>query len=249
MNKLRAIIVDDELHCIETLSWHLEKACPEVEIIESCDSPEKGIEAIQKYAPDLLFLDIDMPGMTGFDLLGKLSDRSFEVIFTTAHDQFAVKAIKVSALDYLIKPVDKDELKIAVQKAIEKKQEGQKSVDPIEHLLQQIQQNKLSNRVVFPTMEGLEFVDTNDIVRCESESNYTTVFLKSNNKLVISKTLKDIEELLSQDTFFRVHNSHLVNLNYVKKYVKGDGGHLIMEDGAIVSVSRSRKQELLNYIK
>lgn len=247
MDKLKTIIIDDELHCTETLTWQLKKYCPEVDLVATCSTPEKGIETITEISPDLIFLDIDMPRISGFDLLASLNQITFGIIFTTAYDQFAVQAFKVSAIDYLIKPVDDDELKVAVHKAVQQK--GQNIIDPIEHLLEQIQQKKISKRVVFPTIDGLEFVNTEDIVHCESDSNYTTVHFADQSKMVISKTLKDIQEILVDEMFFRVHNSHLVNMNYVKKYLKGDGGHLIMSNDVMVPVSRSRKQDLLNFIK
>ena len=247
MDKLKAIIIDDETHCIKTLQWQLEQFCQNVDLISTFDAPENGLTFLKDNPVDLVFLDIDMPGMNGFELLEQLDQPNFDVIFTTAHDQFALKAIKISALDYLIKPIDEEELMNSVAKAMEKVKPS--TADSISLLLDQIQQKSLSDRIYLPTMNGLEFVDTEQIDRCESDSNYTTVFLNDGNKITVSKTLKEIEEMLKEERFFRVHNSHIVNLKKVGKYVKGDGGHLVMQSGEIVPVSRSRKQALLDYLK
>src|SRR5690606_27364366 len=196
--------------------------------------------------PDLVFLDIEMPFMNGFDLLNQLDEINFSLIFTTAYDQFAVKAFKVSALDYLVKPVEDEDLIQAVQKAISNKRTTEDVA--VKHLLKQVTERKLSDRIFVPTSNGLEFVESEQIVHCESDSNYTTIFLEGGAKMLISRTLKDIEDMLTADYFFRVHNSHLVNLKYVKKYVRGDGGHLELKDGSIIGVSRARKQALLDYL-
>lgn len=243
---LRAIIIDDEQHCIDTLVWQINTYCRDIQLLESFSEPQEGLKYIENNSIDILFLDVDMPKMNGFQLLEKVQRITFDVIFTTAHDKFAVKAIKISALDYLIKPVDEDELTAAIDKA--KSKQTRNAVPSIEHLLGQIQKNALSDRIYLPTLSGLEFIDTARISRCESDSNYTTVFMDQ-SKITVSKTLKEIEEMLPDKHFFRVHNSHLVNLKKVAKYVKGDGGHLVMRSGEIIPVSRARKQTLLDYLK
>jgi two-component system LytT family response regulator len=247
MDKLSAVIIDDEAHCIKTLKWQLETYCPNIELKETFTSAKEGLDFLLTKTVDIVFLDIDMPVMNGFELLEKIVHPKFEVIFTTAHDQFALKAIKISALDYLIKPIDEEELVAAITKAQEKNQAS--SLDSISHLLGQIQQKSLSDRIYLPTLNGLEFVDTELINRCESDSNYTTIYLDQNEKITVSKTLKEIEEMLKEEQFFRVHNSHIVNLKKVGKYVKGDGGHLVMQGGDVIPVSRSRKQVLLDFLK
>ena len=251
MSKLTALIIVDELHCIETLQWQLDRYCPEVELLGTYSSPVEGLKAIKDLQPDILFLDVEMPEMTGFEMLEAIPKIEFKVIFTTAHDKFAVDAFKVSALDYLIKPIDDDELMAAVGKAkgdtSNKANDAQ--ADTVRHLLNQIQDKKLSDRIYLPTMSGLEFVDTSTVLRCESDSNYTTLFIRDNEKITVSKTLKDIEEMLHDPQFFRVHNSHIVNLKEVDKYVKGDGGHLVLKDGSVIPVSRARKQVLLDYLQ
>lgn len=247
MNKLRAIIIDDEKHCAETLEWQLNNFCPNIELIGTFSSPTEGLSAINEQQPDLVFLDIEMPKMNGFQLLKSIEKVEFGVIFTTAFDQFAVQAFKVSAIDYLIKPIDDDELKIAVEKA--GNVPNKDSAVSIDFLLDQMQENKLSNRLFLPTLNGLEFIDKETVLRCESDSNYTTVYFKNNEKMVVSKTLKEFEDLLPESHFFRVHHSHIVNLLFVQKYVRGDGGHLLMKNGNIVPVSRARKHLLLEYLQ
>ena len=245
--KLKAIIVDDEQHCIDTLTWQIQEFCPAVEIIMALDSPVEAVDVIQQESPDLLFLDVEMPDMTGFELLNKVKSLNPKVIFTTAHDKFAVQAFKVSAVDYLVKPIDDDELQNAVKKV--QQQQSRDNEALFEHLLNQIQGQKIDNRIYLPTLDGLEFVDSENIIRCESDSNYTTFYLRDQQKIVVSKTLKEVEELLDKKRFFRVHHSHIVNLDEVQKYVKGDGGHLVMKNREIVPVSRRRKQELLSFLR
>lgn len=247
MNKLRAIIIDDEVHCAETLEWQLKNFCPTVELIGVYSSPTEGLGAIVSLKPDLVFLDIEMPKMNGFQLLKSLDKVEFGVIFTTAFDQFAVQAFKVSAIDYLVKPIDDDELISAIGKASKRTPEN--SAVSVDFLLEQLQENKLSNRLFLPTLNGLEFVNKETVLRCESDSNYTTVHFEKEDKMVISKTLKEFEDLLPENHFFRVHNSHIINLMHVQKYVRGDGGHLIMKNGDIVPVSRAKKHLLLEYLQ
>lgn len=244
---LKSIIIDDEQHCIDTLKWQLETYCPKVSLLAVFSNPKDGLAFIQANELDLLFIDVEMPEMNGFELLSQVEQPGFDIIFTTAYNKFAVQAIKISALDYLVKPIDEDELVEAIQKALNKKASDQ--TNAIELLLKQINQKSLSDRIYLPTMNGLEFVDTNQVLRCESDSNYTTVFIDGQKPITVSKTLKEVEEMLSIDQFFRVHNSHIVNLKFVSKYVKGDGGHLVMLNQEIIPVSRSKKQELLDFLK
>jgi two-component system LytT family response regulator len=242
---IRAVLVDDEIHCLETLAWQLKKFCPEVEVVGVCDTSEKALEILNKEQIDLAFLDIEMPYMNGFELLQQIDKISFEIIFTTAYDMFAVKAFKFSALDYLLKPIDKDELIQAVRKVKEKK--GQTLLpEQLSILFQNLNNQKQpSQKIALPTMNGLEFVIADDVIHCQSEGNYTHIFLKDNIKFLICRTLKETEELLSGHNFFRVHHSHSINLNHIKKYVKGDGGYVIMSNNTSINVSRSRKEELL----
>lgn len=246
MEKLKAILIDDEPECLRSMQHDLESHCPEVEIVASCISGKDGIKQINSLAPDVIFLDIDMPYINGFDLLEMVPNADFDVIFTTAHDQYAIKAFKISAADYLLKPIDPDELKAAVGKVSELRQNGHKNTQ-IEFLIQQIKDLESNNvrKIALPTFDGLEFITLDDIVYCQSDGAYSNVFFKDGNKLYISKTLRYLEDALCSFHFFRVHNSFIVNLNYIRKYSKSDGGALIMLNGERIRVSRSKKDELL----
>ena len=245
---IRAIIIDDEMHCIETLSILLSEYCTEVKVIGQYDSGEAGIEAIKKLKPDLVFLDVEMPRMNGFEMLEKFSEINFAVIFTTGYDQYAIKAFRFSALDYLLKPIEHEELKKAVQKVNQHLQHP--LPQQLEILLQKIHLQAPSlNNIALPTMEGLQMIPVDSILTCTSDRNYTIVLLKSKQKIVVSKILKEIEEMLSEFSFLRVHHSYIVNMNEISKYVKGEGGYLIMSDGSSIDVSRSRKEILLQKLQ
>ena len=241
---IRAIIVDDEPYCCDTLETMLEKYCPGIELVAACHSGEEAIEVINRHQPDLVFLDIEMPRMNGFDMLQKMGNIRFEIIFTTSFDQYALKAIRFSALDYLLKPIDKDDLQAAVQKVIQRTQKP--ITQQLQLLMQKLQQpTNPINKIALPTLEGLQMVQVESILYCESDSNYTTFFLKGKQKIIVSRTLKEMEELLADYSFARVHNSYLVNLAEVDKYVKGEGGYLVLNDGSSINVSASRKKLLM----
>lgn len=245
---IKAIIIDDEMHCQKTLSLLLKEYCTDVEVIAQCDSGESGIEAIKKLKPDLVFLDIEMPHMNGFEMLEKFSQISFALIFTTGYDQYAIKAFRFSALDYLLKPIDHEELKKAVERV--KGHLQHPLPQQLEILLQKIHSQSSSiNKIALPTMEGLQMIPVDSIISCESDRNYTSLLLKGKQKIIVSKILKDIEEMLEEYSFLRVHHSHIVNLNEISKYVKGEGGYLVMSDGSSVDVSRSRKEILLQKLQ
>ena len=241
---IKAMIIDDEAHCIQTLAMLLKEYCSEVKVIKQCAGSEEGLATIEELKPDLVFLDIEMPGMNGFELLEKVTDIDFEIIFTTSYDQYAIKAIRFSALDYLLKPVDPEELQRAVNRAGQRKQN--QFPQQFEILLQKLHQPVSPvQKIALPTMEGLQMIPVSSIISCASDSNYTLFFLKNTQKLVVSRPLKEMEELLEEYHFLRVHNSYLVNLNEIDKYVKGEGGYLVMTDGTYIDVSRSKKEVLL----
>jgi two-component system LytT family response regulator len=210
-----------------------------------CNAADQGIQAIHKYMPDVVFLDIEMPHMNGFDMLEQFDKLFFDVVFCTAYDQFAIKAFRYSALNYLLKPVDPDDLKETIRRLEEKK--SAPSQGQIELLLQNIRQTNKPGvqRIALTTGDGMIFVPTTDILYCEAESNYTAVVLEGGKKILVSKVLKEIDEALAGPDFFRIHNSFLININRIKKFVRGDGGYVVMEDGASVSISRSRRQEFM----
>ena len=244
---IKAILIDDEVHCLDTLNMLLSDHCPDVQVIEQCVLAKKGLEAIEKLKPDLVFLDIEMPVMNGFELLEQLSNISFPIIFTTSYDQYAIKAIRFSALDYLLKPIDPKELISAVKKVQEERHLPM--AEQFQILLNQIQgKGGGFSKIAVPTAEGFELIYAEQIIYCEANDNYTHFILKNKNKIIACRTLKEIEEQLQGFPFFvRVHNSYLVNLNEVTRYIRGEGGYLVMSDGTSVSVSRSRKEALLKH--
>jgi two-component system LytT family response regulator len=219
-----------------------------VELVKICHSGSAALIAIKELQPQLLFLDIEMPQMNGFELLEKIKDIQFELIFTTSYDQYAIKAIRFSALDYLLKPIDREDLQKAVLKVIQRVQYP--LPQQIEILLQRLQNpGQALNKIAIPTMEGLQMITIDTIVSCSSDSNYTNLALKNGQKVTASRTLKEIEGLLEDHSFLRVHHSNLVNLNEISKYVRGEGGYLIMSDGSAIDVSRSRKEMLLKKLQ
>lgn len=245
---ITATIVDDEPFCCESLATLLEKYCPEVKVLDICYSAADALQSIHQQKPQILFLDIEMPHMGGFELLEKIPSIDFELIFTTSYDQYAIKAIRFSALDYLLKPVDRDDLQKAVQKAVQR----MKSPLPqqLEILLHKLNHPTIPvNKIAIPTMEGLQMIFVESVISCASHSNYTTLFLKNKQNIIASRTLKEIEEMLEDYSFVRVHHSYLVNLNEVEKYIKGEGGYLLMSDGTTIDVSRSKKEILLKKLK
>ena len=240
---LKAIIVDDEPYCCETIATLLEES-RDVEIVSVCHNAADALAAIRKYSPDIVFLDVEMPKMNGFEMLEHLPQVNFEIIFTTSYDQYALKAIRFSAIDYLLKPVDEEELRTAIQKVIQRSQKP--ITQQLEILLQKIHQPSTPiNKIAMPTMEGLQMIPVDSIISCESDSNYTILQLKNSKKLIVSRTLKEIEELLEEHSFVRVHRCYLANMNEVEKYVKGEGGYLVMSDGTTIDVARNKKEVLL----
>ena len=242
---INAILIDDEEHCRESLSIQLARNCPDVNLLAACPSAAEGLKAIGQGRPDLVFLDVEMPRMNGFELLQQVTPIPFEVIFTTGYDAYAIKAIRFSALDYLLKPIDKDELIKAVAKVHAKP--APTINQQFDILLEKLGGDKpvRLQKIALPSLEGFELVQLEAILRCESDSNYTYVFLKNGRKILVARTLKEIEELLDGHSFLRVHHSHVVNLNEIERYVRGEGGYLIMSDNSSVTVSRSRKETLL----
>ena len=243
MSLFKVVIVEDEKKSREVLKNLLENYCPEINIVGIAESVPKGIEIINSVHPDIVFLDIEMQTSTGFDLLQSLDTLDFDVIFTTAYEQYALKAIKFSALDYLLKPIDINELKQAIHKLVKKRTKGENN-EQLVQLINNLAPSK-PHRIIISTSEDILFIEVNDIVRCEAQGAYTIFHLKDNSKLTASKNLKEYEMLLSEHNFFRIHNSHLVNINEVHKYIKSNGGYVEMKDGTKVSIAQNRKQEFL----
>ena len=245
---IKAIIVDDEPYSCESIVTLLELYCPDVQIIDTCCSGESALKSIKKHQPNLVFLDIEMPHMNGFEMLKRVKNINFQIIFTTSYDQYAIKAIRFSALDYLLKPIDREDLEVAVKKAGQRLQE--QTPQQLSILLQKLNGSSAhTQKIALSTVEGLQMIPVVSIIRCASDSNYTNFFIKQQKKIVVAKTLKEIEELLIDYSFLRVHHSHLVNINEIEKYIKGEGGYLIMSDGSSVDVSRSRKELLMQKLQ
>lgn len=243
---IRALIIDDEYHCVQRLQTLLNDNAGEIMCMEKhASSVEEGLAVIRSDSPDLVFLDVHLGSKTAFDLLEQLESKNFDIIFTTAFDQYAVRAFRFSALDYLLKPVDADDLKQALQKLTIKrdKNETASKLDTLMHNLRDIQGT--NKRLCVPVMNGFTFLQVSDIIRCQSNVNYTTFFLKNGRSLVVPRTLKEFEAMLSDYNFFRVHNSHLVNMACIKSYNKGKGGYITLLDDSVIDVSVRRKDEFL----
>lgn len=245
---LKALIIDDEKKARVNLKNLLNEYCPEVQLMELADSAQAGLKAIYKHQPDLIFLDIQMPAENGFDLLKKLSTINFEIIFTTAYNQYAIDAIKFSALDYLLKPINIPDLIKVVEKAKIKNQSKtiQQQIDTLLH--NQRTPDFSDKKITLPTMEGLVFEDVKNIIRCESDNSYTLFYLTDKKKYLVSRSIKECETLLNDYAFFRVHQSHLINLNHIKQYRKGRSGIIIMNDNTEVPVSVRNKDAFLKRI-
>ncbi len=245
---IRVVIIDDEENSRETLRGKLDLFCPEVEVAGEAGTVKDGLNAITKVNPDAVFLDIQLAGESGFDILEEIRDNDEihpEIIFVTAHNEFAIKAIKFSALDYLLKPIDPEELVKAVRKVEEAKGLPKKATN-INVLVENIRQASDSpKKIVVPTSDGMHVIKLSDIIRLESSSNYTTFHLNNQKSLLASKTLKEFDNMLSGYNFQRIHKSHLVNMNYLKRYVQTDGGYLILEDGSKIPVANRKKEQLL----
>lgn len=240
------IIIDDERHCIDHLSGLLSTYCGSmIRLAGSAGTVEDGWRTILELQPQLVFLDIQLKEETSFELLNRFPVIDFDIIFVTAYEKYAIRAFKFSAIDYLLKPVDPDDLRQAVSRLQQKrsKEEIAKRFETLSYNLRNAP--ALPRRISVPTMKGLEFLPVQDIIRCESHINYTSIFLMTGQKLTVARTLKEFEELLSEHNFFRVHNSHLINLAWIKSYNKGKGGSVSMTDNTEIEVSTRRKDELL----
>lgn len=244
---LTAIIIDDEENGRIALKQKLKDYCPTVKVIAEAENGLEGMEMIQQFQPQLVFLDIEMPGMDGFEMLINIPDKKFHLVFTTAYDQYAIKAIKYAAFDYLLKPIDIDELKETIER-LEYAPVPDVTIKKLETLEQNLLTKPFLNKIAVPTQEGLLFFDINHILRLEAQSNYTLIYFDDQPKMMASRTLKEFEEILPADTFFRIHNSHIINLLFIKKYIRGDGGQVEMKNGDHILVSRRKKDEFLKII-
>lgn len=241
---IRSIIIDDEQHCVRALLSDLQKHCPSIEVQDRCYSAKEGIMAIKKLNPDLIFLDVEMPWMNGFEMLEILGDVNFSIIFTTAHDEFAAKAFRISAVDYLLKPIDAGDLKAAVQKVEKKMNEGS-DLHNISNLLRNMRQPLTEQKIALPQREGYEFIDVSSIIYCQAEGAYTKVFINDKKPMLISRTLGDVEELLPPEMFQRIHHSSLINVTFISQFMRSDGGYVVLKNGEKLSVSKAKKEMLM----
>jgi two-component system, LytTR family, response regulator len=243
---LKALIVDDEPKARENLEILLHDFVEGVEVVALCENISEAVEAVKLHSPDVVFLDIQLQRETGFDLLTKIKEVNFEVIFTTAYTEYAIKAFKFSAIDYLLKPIDIDELKKAAAKV--EKRVNNNMAGRLTQLVQNLKHGSNENyKIALPTLDGLVFVKISDILYCEASSNYTQIFTNE-EKYLVSKTLKEYDDLLSDHNFFRIHNSYLININSIKKYVKGEGGYVVLNNDTSLDVSKRKKEAFLNKI-
>ena len=244
---LKAILIDDEAESVHVLSSLLNEYCKDVEVVAHTTSPAEAIQLIREKKPDVLFLDIDMPGLSGFDLLKTIPERNFEVVFVTAHNDRAIEAFRVSATDYLLKPVSVVELVAAVEKVSRNLQMASGNNDKIDHILREYE--ALTGRKVgFATNEGVIYLCLSDIIRLKAETSYSHIYLTGNKQLFVSKNLSEAEDMIRDKNFFRVHRSHLVNIRHVIKFHSRDGGYVEMSDGAKVEVSRRKKEEFIEFL-
>jgi two-component system LytT family response regulator len=244
---IKGIIIDDEINSAELLEYLINENCPGISVVATDISPLKGIELIEKHKPDVVFLDIEMPEMSGFELLGQIKQHDFQVIFTTAYDNYALKAFKYNTIDYLLKPIIVSELIAAVNKLETRKKDNTDNVN-ITQLLETIRLAQNKNRLAISSQNEIMYVDTEKIIHMESDSNYTKIVLTDGKTIISTKNLKDYEVALSSHEFFRTHRAYIINLNHVEKYIKSDGGYIIMKDQAQIPVSREKRQILINML-
>ena len=247
MEKIRAILIDDELNSLQNLQQKLEGFCPDVAIVAVTQKPEEGIVLIRQHQPEVVFLDIEMPRMSGFRMLEQLGDYDFDIIFTTAYNHYSIDAIRISAFDYLVKPIGIEELQHAVERLSKSlHRQTKEKIDILKKSLND--SHSQEDKIAISTSEGIEFIPIKNIIHIESKSNYSKIFLTDNKSMMVTKILKDFEEMLLPYNFYRVHNSHLINLTYIQKYVRSEGGHVMLQDGTLIDISRRKKEEFLKMI-
>jgi two-component system, LytTR family, response regulator len=247
MQALKAILVDDELNSLQNLQFKIQEYCPSIKVVAQTQNPEEAIRMIQQYKPDVIFLDIEMPRMSGFKMLEQIPEVDFEVIFITAYNHYAINAIRISAFDYLVKPVAIEDLQQTAERL--GTFTARKSRERADVLKKNMANPKSQDdQIAIPTNDGLEFLQIKQIIRIESSSNYSKLYLVSGQHILVTRQLKDFEELLQDYRFYRVHHSHLINLNFITRYIRGDGGQIILRNGDRIDVSRRKKEVFLKLI-
>ena len=244
---ISAIIIDDDPMSRKQLKDMLTHITTEINVVQQCETGAEGIGAIKQWQPDLVFLDIEMPDMNGFEMLERLPSLNLSIIFTTSFNQYAIRAIRFAALDYLLKPYEEDVLKYAIERAIEKIKEKELP-NQMRMLLNQVSNNKPLHNLAIPTIEGLLFADVSSIISCESDGRYTNIFFDEKKTVMASRMLSEFEELLAPSGFIRIHKSYLINTKHIKKYIRGEGGQVIMSSGKTLDVGRTYKQQLLEKV-
>jgi two-component system, LytTR family, response regulator len=246
--KLKTVIVDDEQDAVEFINSIIGEYCSSLEVVAKANNVVQGVAAIKDNKPDLVFLDVEMPNGNGFDLLAQFPEKDFDVIFITAFNHYAIKAIKFSAVDYILKPININEFIEAVNRVVKKRSERHTPGNESLKILMENLRTSPPSRLAIPTADGMEYLNPREIIRIEADRSYSWFYLMGGRKILVSKHLKEFQELLSDRYFFRSHNSHLINLKYVKKYVRKEGGYIEMIDGGIIPVSRNRKDLFLAHM-
>ncbi len=243
---LDVVLVDDETKALQSLSWELTNFSNEINVVATFQDPVEALGYLEKNTPDCLFLDIEMPTMDGFQFIQKLRNKEFPVVITTAYNQYAIKALKNEAIDYLLKPIDSDDLKETIKK-IKKFNLKHQTTDRLEKILMNFNSNSLDKKIVFNTDGKLLFLESDEILYAESDGNYSTIFLVDGQKIVLTKKLKEVNELLPEESFFRIHNSYIINLNKIKEFLKTDG-YVILKSNHKIPVSRQKKSDFLDML-
>ncbi len=247
MQSIKAILIDDEWNSLQNLQQKIKEFCPDVVVVAATQNPEEAIRLIKQHEPNVIFLDIEMPKMSGFRMLEQLGTTESEIIFTTAYNQYAIDAIRMSAFDYLTKPISIADLQKALERlALHKELFTKERVDILKHSLSDSKSQE--DKITLSTSEGIEFIPVKNILRIESSSNYSKIFFTDGKQKTVTRLLKDFETMLLRYRFYRIHNSHLINLNYIQKYIRGEGGQVIMQNGDSIDVSRRKKEEFLRMI-
>jgi len=243
--KLKTVIVDDERNAVDFIFSIIGEYCPELEVVGKAYDVPEGVNIINEKKPDLVFLDVEMPNGTGFDLLNQFPEKNFDVVFITAFNHYAIKAIKFSAVDYILKPINISEFIEAVKKVVQKHSDNTSNSNESLKILMENIKSVSPSRLAIPTADGMEYLNPKEIIRIEADRSYSWFYLTNNRKILVSRHLKEFQDLLSDRSFFRSHNSHLINLKYVRKFIRKEGGYIEMQDGAQIPVSRNRKDLFL----
>jgi two-component system LytT family response regulator len=246
--KLKTIIIDDEVNAVDFISTIIGEYCPELEVVGKAQNVTEGVRKIMESKPDLVFLDVEMPNGTGFDLLAHFPEKEFDVVFITAFNHYAIKAIKFSAVDYILKPININEFIEAVSRVLQKRSSTSVRGNDNFKILMENLKTSTPSRLAIPTADGMEYLNPKEILRIEADRSYSWFFLAGNRKILVSKNLKEFQDLLGDRYFFRSHNSHLINLKYVRRFIRREGGYIEMQDGAHIPISRNRKDLFITHM-